>query len=69
MRKNSSSRRVTRALCALSVSAVAGQVLANSGIQLPLSKYQAGQEQTTSVTNGGFEADGDEVGFGAVVFA
>src|SRR5215218_2622288 len=51
-------KRVAQTLCALSVSAVANQVLANSGIQLPLSQYQAGQEQTTPVTNGGFEADG-----------
>jgi hypothetical protein len=56
MRKNS--HRFARMLCAVSASAAAGQVLANSGIQLPLSQYQAGQEQTTPVTNGGFEADG-----------
>ena len=53
-----SRKRVAQAVCALSVSTVAAQVLANSGIQLPLSQYQAGQEQTTPVTNGGFEADG-----------
>src|SRR5256885_16264317 len=34
---------------------------ANSGIQLPLSQYQAGSEHTTLVTNGGFEADGGSV--------
>src|SRR5437667_10046901 len=34
---------------------------ANSGIQLPLAQYQAGSEQTTPVTNGGFEADGASV--------
>jgi hypothetical protein len=34
---------------------------ANSGIQLPLSQYQAGSEITTPVTNGGFEADGMSV--------
>jgi hypothetical protein len=56
MRK--SSNRVAQMVCALSASTIAAQVLANSGIQLPLSQYQAGQEQTTPVTNSGFEADG-----------
>ena len=61
VRKNRNSKRVARTLCAISTSVIAGDALANSGIQLPLSQYQAGQEHTTSVTNGGFEADGKAV--------
>src|SRR5687767_5019584 len=34
---------------------VTGFASANSGIQLPLSQYQAGTESTTPVPNGGFE--------------
>src|SRR5262249_55539389 len=50
--------RQLQTLCALSASAIAARAMANSGIQLPLSQYQAGQEHTTPVTNSGVEADG-----------
>ena len=51
-------RRVAQMMCALSVAAAAGQALGNSGIQLPLSAYDAGAEEATPVTNGRFTDPG-----------
>jgi hypothetical protein len=38
--------RLSRALFVLPVAAVSQQLLANTGVQVPLSQYQAGSEQT-----------------------
>src|SRR2546425_1620445 len=49
------SRQSRRMLCAastLAAVAISGRAMANSGIQIPLSQYQANQTQATPVTNG-----------------
>jgi hypothetical protein len=53
MRKRSAAR-LGRALLVLPVAAVSQQLLANTGVQIPLSQYQAGSEQTTLLPNGNF---------------
>jgi hypothetical protein len=49
-------------LCCVGVVLTAPKLLGNSGIQLALSQYQAGTEQTTLVPNGNFEDPGTSVG-------
>ena len=63
MRKRPAAR-LGRALLVLPVVAVSPQLLANTGVQIPLNQYQAGAEQTTQVNNGNFSsrADGDANG-------
>jgi hypothetical protein len=58
MRKRSAAR-LRRALFVLPVAAVSQQLLANTGVQVPLSQYQAGAEQATQVTNGNFSSRAD----------
>jgi hypothetical protein len=56
MRKRSAAR-LSRALLVLPVAAVSQQLLANTGVQLPLSQY-SGNETTTVVPNGNFNDRG-----------
>ena len=58
MRKCSAAR-LRRALFVLPIAAVSQQLLANTGVQVPLSQYQAGAEQTTQVNNGNFSSRAD----------
>ena len=58
MRKRSAAR-LGRGLFVLPIAAVSQQLLANTGVQVPLSQYQAGAEQTTQVTNGNFSSRAD----------
>jgi hypothetical protein len=64
MRKCSAAR-LRRALFVLPIAAVSQQLLANTGVQVPLSQYQAGAEQTTQVTNGNFSSRADTDSDGA----
>jgi hypothetical protein len=50
--------KIARAAIPLSVLLTCQKLLANSGVQIPLSQFQAGTEQTTPLTNGGFEQHG-----------
>src|SRR5687768_229759 len=59
MRKRSAAARLGRAMLVLPVAAVSQQLLANTGVQIPLSQYQAGAEQTTQVNNGNFSSRAD----------
>jgi hypothetical protein len=45
-------------LCCVGILVTTPKLLANSGVQLPLSQYQAGSEQTTLIPNGNFETPG-----------
>src|SRR5688572_19006457 len=62
MRKRPAAR-ISRALLVLPVAAVSQQLLANTGVQLPLSQY-AGNETTTLVPNGNFNDRGSPDGAG-----
>src|SRR4051794_33723015 len=53
------SARACRALIVIPAIAACQQVMANSGIQVPLSQYQAGSEHTTLVPNGNFSSRAD----------
>jgi hypothetical protein len=50
--------KVARTALPLSVLLTCQKIFANSGIQIPLSQFQAGTEKATLVTNGGFEQHG-----------
>jgi hypothetical protein len=50
------SRRASALLAVVIPAVVSSFASANSGVQLPLSQYQAGTESTTLVSNGNFEA-------------
>ena len=52
------SRKLALGAVPLSVLLTCQKLLANSGVQIPLSQFQAGTEQSTQVTNGGFEQIG-----------
>src|SRR5687768_11315274 len=65
MRKRSAAARLGRAMLVLPVAAVSQQLLANTGVQIPLSQYQAGAEQTTQVNNGNFSSRADTDSDGA----